>query len=145
MKNLRHLQNRLNTPDPDAKETKAALSAAVLDVARAIDQIAVNYDLNSTHLAARVADDWDTTQAQNNPNPANENRIVEVKAVLRDGQWKVEIVKEFAPEYGGGEQTFEFKAGSIHHALDIARSAVTASPGNRDQGYPDAVTRIETA
>jgi hypothetical protein len=64
------------------------------------------------------------------------NRIVEVKLTLDDvGDWLVEVKKEFAPEHGGGSQTFvEFAGPEVHRALDVARSMVTLSPGQRSDG-----------
>lgn len=61
------------------------------------------------------------------------NRIVEVKLTLDDvGDWLVEVKKEFAPEHGGGFQTFtEFAGPQIHRAIDVARSMVTMTPGER--------------
>jgi hypothetical protein len=60
------------------------------------------------------------------------NRIVEVKLTLQeDDSWIVAVTKEFAPEYGGGTQTFSERGGYVHHALDIARGMVTVSPGRR--------------
>jgi hypothetical protein len=64
---------------------------------------------------------------------ANENRIVEVRLFLGDGDtWTVAVTKEFAEEYGGGSQVFrEFGGTHIHRAMDVAREMVTVSPGRR--------------
>ena len=64
--------------------------------------------------------------------PITENRIVKIEAsLLPNGYWDVAVTKEFAPEYGGGRQTFHEVAGSAHNALDVARGMVTLSPGQR--------------
>jgi len=48
------------------------------------------------------------------------------------GDITVAVTKTFAPEYGGGEQTFTESGGrSWHHALDVARGMVTLSPAQR--------------
>jgi hypothetical protein len=63
------------------------------------------------------------------------NRIVEVKLTLADGgeDWLVSITKEFAPEHGGGSQTFQEAGGwNLHRALDVARRMVTLTPGDRE-------------
>ena len=61
------------------------------------------------------------------------NRIVQVTLTLgADEAWSVEVLKEFAPEHGGGTQVFrEPGSASIHRALDVAREMVTVSPGQR--------------
>jgi hypothetical protein len=63
------------------------------------------------------------------------NRIVEVKLTVDDvGDWLVEVKKEFAAEHGGGSQTFaEFAGSNLHRALDVARSMVTLTPGQRNE------------
>lgn len=59
------------------------------------------------------------------------NEIIVVTLAKMDEQWIVSVVKTFAPENGGGNQTFRREAGSVHHALDIAREMVTVSPTQR--------------
>ena len=62
------------------------------------------------------------------------NRIVEVRLRLAGEQWIVDVVKEFAPENGGGHQIFsESGGGSVHRALDVAREMVTVSPARRQE------------
>jgi hypothetical protein len=63
------------------------------------------------------------------------NRIIEVKLTLQpDGTIAVAATKEFAPEHGGGTETFVEQGGvSWHHALDVARGMVTWSPARRNQ------------
>lgn len=63
----------------------------------------------------------------------SKNRIVQVTLTLQaDDAWSVEVLKEFAPEHGGGTQVFrEPGSASIHRALDVAREMVTVSPGQR--------------
>jgi hypothetical protein len=58
-----------------------------------------------------------------------ENRIVQVKLSLQDGNWLIEVKKEFAPDYGGGHQIFKQMGGTeIHGALQVAASMVTLTP-----------------
>jgi hypothetical protein len=46
-----------------------------------------------------------------------------------NGQYGVEVLKSFAPENGGGTETFKEVGGaSLHHALDVARGMVTFIP-----------------
>ena len=61
------------------------------------------------------------------------NRIVRVTLSWNDADgWLVEVGKEFAPECGGGYQIFRESGGShVHRALDVARSMVTLTPGQR--------------
>jgi len=61
------------------------------------------------------------------------NRIIEVRLTMQeDGSILVQSTKEFAPEHGGGTQTFTEQGGrSFHRALDVARGMVTLSPGQR--------------
>jgi hypothetical protein len=62
------------------------------------------------------------------------NRIIEVKLRLTDDGWSIDVTKEFAPEYGGGTQTFSDYVGgaaNVHRALDVARGMVTLHPSWR--------------
>lgn len=73
------------------------------------------------------------------------NRIVHVEMDLMDldkgrQQWRVAITKEFAPENGGGQQTFAeyVPAGSapvygVHAAVDKAREMVTMRSGKENR------------
>lgn len=77
------------------------------------------------------------------PEPG-ENRITAVHLDMVEGAdptapgpWVVSVVKCFAPENGGGFQTFkESGGGQVHRALDVARGMVTLSPGHRVQPAP---------
>jgi hypothetical protein len=62
-----------------------------------------------------------------------ENKIVKVELNLLDnGHWTVAVTKTFAPDHGGGQQTFTENAGTqIHRALDIAKEMVTFHPAYR--------------
>jgi hypothetical protein len=61
------------------------------------------------------------------------NRIIEVKLTLVSESWLVEVTKEFAPEHGGGQQTFtEYGGVEIHEALRRAAYMVTLTPARRD-------------
>jgi hypothetical protein len=63
-----------------------------------------------------------------------ENRIIQVTLLLENDQWQVKVLKEFAPEYGGGSTVFCEEAGpSIHHALNVARGMVTVSPSRNPE------------
>ena len=68
------------------------------------------------------------------------NEITEIRITrspTEAGMWEVAMTKEFAPENGGGAQTFTELAGGTHHALDVARGMITLSPGRRtDLGSP---------
>ena len=60
------------------------------------------------------------------------NRILRVTVILlEDNTWRVDVLKEFAPEHGGGQAIFSESAPSIHVAMDVARGMVTMSPGTR--------------
>lgn len=65
------------------------------------------------------------------------NRIIKVCLILQhsgpmEGQWIVDVTKEFAPEHGGGTQIFQENGGAnVHRALDVARGMVTVHPGQR--------------
>lgn len=62
------------------------------------------------------------------------NRIVEVNLKLTDGRWIVSVTKEFAPDHGGGFQSFTCDGGlQIHHALHTAQAMVTLTPGERTE------------
>lgn len=63
----------------------------------------------------------------------NENEIVKVTLTLQENRdWRVDVLKNFAPEHGGGSQTFSESGGpQIHRALDVARGMVTMHPGQR--------------
>lgn len=62
------------------------------------------------------------------------NRIVEVKLVLAQDRWLVSVTKEFAPEHGGGFQTFTCDGGvQVHHAIRTAQAMVTLTPGERTE------------
>lgn len=76
---------------------------------------------------------------------ANENRIIKVEISLTDdGHYEVAVTKEFEERYGGGSQVFLDRGGSLHHALDVARSMVTLSPGSRtDAGIRDSVADFD--
>ena len=67
------------------------------------------------------------------PRVVTKNRIIGGHFSLNpDGTWHVAVLKEFAPEYGGGTQVFTDTAyGSIHNAVDTLRGMVTLSPGTR--------------
>jgi hypothetical protein len=57
------------------------------------------------------------------------NQITEVKLTLLDGVWRIEVTKEFAPEYGGGSTVFKRSGGhQIHNALRAAAEMVTLTP-----------------
>ena len=70
------------------------------------------------------------------------NRIVKVELTLVhaiDGpandhdRWRIDVTKEFAPQYGGGEQVFTEYVNQIHRALDKAREMVTVHPAYRTE------------
>ena len=55
------------------------------------------------------------------------NSVLEIKvSLLTNGHYAVEVVKLFAPQYGGGRQTFTGTANSLKLALALAR-AMTVS------------------
>jgi hypothetical protein len=57
------------------------------------------------------------------------NQIIEVKLTLREDDWKIEVTKEFSPEYGGGSTVFTRSGGNqIHEALRRAAEMVTLTP-----------------
>jgi hypothetical protein len=75
------------------------------------------------------------------------NQITEVKLTLLHGEWKIEVTKEFAPEYGGGSQVFTESGGpQIHEAIRHAAGMVTLTPSYReahgDQGLQVSEARI---
>jgi hypothetical protein len=61
------------------------------------------------------------------------NAIVRVTLILlKDGNWRVDVHKAFAPEHGGGTAVFSEHGGSnVHAALQVAREMVTFSLANR--------------
>ena len=70
------------------------------------------------------------------------NRIVKVELTLveavpgptnNNDRWRIDVTKEFAPQYGGGEQVFTEHAIQIHRALDKAREMVTVHPAYRTE------------
>lgn len=76
------------------------------------------------------------------PEPTTYNRIVEVKLTLVEAvpgptnnhdRWRIDVTKQFAPEYGGGEQTFTEYVTQLHRALDYAKNMVTAHPAYRTE------------
>lgn len=67
------------------------------------------------------------------PSPTK-NRIVHASIDLNmhTGHWTAGVLKEFAPEHGGGTQAFKEECGaSMHAALDVLRGMVTLAPGAR--------------
>ena len=65
-----------------------------------------------------------------------QNRIIEVKLTAAPDRpdYFVTVTKQFASEYGGGQQTFaEYGGESLHQALDVARAMVTMSPARRTE------------
>jgi len=63
---------------------------------------------------------------------STQNRITEIRISLipENDHYGVFVTKEFAPENGGGTQTFIIGAFKHPHiALDAAKGAVTLSPG----------------
>lgn len=61
------------------------------------------------------------------------NQIIEVKLTLLHEEWKIEVTKEFDPEYGGGTQVFKMSGGpQIHNALRRAAEMVTLTPSYRN-------------
>lgn len=65
------------------------------------------------------------------------NSFRRVELVLLDNNtYEVRVTKRFAPEYGGGEQTFVENGGqSVHIALDVAKTMVTVSPSFNVKTY----------
>lgn len=62
------------------------------------------------------------------------NQIVAIRITRMDnGSWAVEVDKTFAPENGGGMETFRESAPSAHLALDTAKGMVTLSPAIRSK------------
>lgn len=67
------------------------------------------------------------------------NRIIAIHCnMLPDGSWEVITIKEFAPENGGGTQSFRehvpassWSHSGLHRALDVAKGMATMSPGSR--------------
>lgn len=62
------------------------------------------------------------------------NRIIKIEITLNPKTmlWMVAVTKEFAPQHGGGTQTFrEVCYGGPHTPLDVARGMVTLSAGSR--------------
>ena len=60
------------------------------------------------------------------------NRIKKVTLELvQDDLWHIEVTKEFAPQFGGGEQTFGGNALGLGEAMDLAKRMTTAAPGQR--------------
>ena len=62
------------------------------------------------------------TLAEAVPGPTNNNDL-----------WRIDVTKEYAPEFGGGEQTFTEYMTQVHRALDKARMMVTAHPAYRTE------------
>jgi hypothetical protein len=61
--------------------------------------------------------------------------ITEVRiSRLSNGFYQVDVTKEFAPEYGGGSQTFTAPeaVANPHTALDLARSMITVMPCRKE-------------
>ncbi len=61
--------------------------------------------------------------------------------LMENGSYQVRVTKAFAPEHGGGEETFtELGGKSPHRALDVARGMVTCSPSLRSEAAAIART-----
>ena len=68
------------------------------------------------------------------------NEITEVKLTLANDDWKIEVTKEFSPEYGGGSQVFTRSGGrQIHEALRRAAEMVTLTPAYNAGKQPDHI------
>lgn len=77
---------------------------------------------------------------------STKNEIVKVTLTLQQNRdWRVDVLKNFAPEHGGGSETFSESGGpTIHRALDLAREMVTVSPGTRTNIQSHADLQYET-